>query len=221
MILLIDNYDSFAHNLARYFERLGVRTHVVRNDAIDVAGVRELRPAAIVLSPGPCTPREAGASLDIVRALHAEVPLLGVCLGHQVIAEALGGRIVRAETPVHGRTSAIIHDSVGLFDSLPSPLVVGRYHSLVVEPTSLPTDLRATAWTEDGTLMAFEHVRWPVFGVQFHPESILTECGYELLANFLRLADVPVTHDPRRLASDELREVSRESRPFPNEPVTF
>jgi anthranilate synthase/aminodeoxychorismate synthase-like glutamine amidotransferase len=221
MLLLIDNYDSFAHNLARYFERLGVATRVVRNDAIDVTGVRALRPEAIVLSPGPCTPREAGVSLDIARAVHAEVPLLGVCLGHQVIAAALGGRIVQAETPVHGRSSLVMHDRVGIFDALPSPLVVGRYHSLVVEPTSLPADLRATAWTEDGTLMAFEHVRYPVFGVQFHPESILTECGYDLLANFLRLADMPVKHDPRELAAVELRQTARESRPLPTAPVTF
>jgi anthranilate synthase/aminodeoxychorismate synthase-like glutamine amidotransferase len=221
MLLLIDNYDSFAHNLARYFERLGVATHVVRNDAIDVAGVRSLRPTAIVLSPGPCTPREAGVSLEVVRALHAEVPMLGVCLGHQVIAEALGGEIVRARVPVHGRTSAVVHKGTGLFAGLPSPLVVGRYHSLVVEPASLPAELRATAWTDDGVLMAFEHLRRPIFGVQFHPESILTECGYELLANFLRLAGVPVSHDPSQLAAGELREPTRESRPLPSEPVTF
>jgi anthranilate synthase/aminodeoxychorismate synthase-like glutamine amidotransferase len=221
MLLLIDNYDSFAHNLARYFERLGVPTHVVRNDAIDVAGVRTLRPAAVVLSPGPCTPREAGASLDIVRAVHGELPILGVCLGHQVIAEALGARIVRAETPVHGRTSAVMHNHTGLFADLPSPLMVARYHSLVVEPASLPSELRATAWSDDGVLMAFEHMRWPVFGVQFHPESILTECGYELLANFLRLAGVPVKHDPRALAAGELREPVRERQQLPSEPVTF
>ncbi len=221
MLLLIDNYDSFAHNLARYFERLGVPTNIVRNDAIDAAGVRALRPAAVVLSPGPCTPGEAGASLDIVRAVYGELPILGVCLGHQVIAEALGGRIVRAETPVHGRTSSVMHDRTGLFADLPSPLVVARYHSLVVEPASLPPELRATAWSDDGVLMAFEHTRWPVFGVQFHPESILTECGYELLANFLRLAGVLVSQDPSKLADDEFRVPVRERQPLPSEPVTF
>jgi anthranilate synthase/aminodeoxychorismate synthase-like glutamine amidotransferase len=177
MILLIDNYDSFAHNLARYFQRLGQVVRVVRNDAIDAAEVRDLRPAAIVLSPGPCTPREAGASLDIVRKLHRETPMLGVCLGHQVIAEALGGRIERAPAPCHGRTSSITHNATGLFHEIPSPAKVARYHSLVVEPASLPSELRATAWTEDGVLMAFEHRHRPVYGVQFHPESILTEHG--------------------------------------------
>ncbi|MEX0585812.1 MAG: aminodeoxychorismate/anthranilate synthase component II [Pirellulales bacterium] len=221
MLLLIDNYDSFAHNLARYFERLGVPTHVVRNDAIDTAGVQAMRPAAIVLSPGPCTPREAGASLDIVRDLHAELPMLGVCLGHQVIAEASGGKIARAETPVHGRTSNVTHDGTGLFAELPSPLVVARYHSLVVDPASLPAELRATAWTDDGVLMAFEHVQRPVFGVQFHPESILTECGYELLANFLGFAGIEVCQKPCQLAADELREAVQEMRLLPSEPVTF
>jgi anthranilate synthase/aminodeoxychorismate synthase-like glutamine amidotransferase len=221
MLLIIDNYDSFAYNLARYFERLGVATHVVRNDAIDVEIVRELQPSAIVLSPGPCTPQEAGASLNIVRALHDQLPTLGVCLGHQVIAEALGGRIMRAATPVHGRTSGVTHDGTRLFAELPSPLVVGRYHSLVVEPTSLPAELRATAWTDDGVLMAFEHVSQPVFGVQFHPESILTERGYELLANFLRLAGLTVECDPIDLAVGELQQPMLQWRLPPNEPVTF
>lgn len=221
MLLLIDNYDSFAHNLARYFERLGSTVHVVRNDAIDVAGVRELRPAAVVLSPGPCTPREAGASLDIVRSLHTELPMLGVCLGHQVIAEALGGRVVPAPAPVHGRTSSVNHAQLGLFEGVPSPLVVARYHSLVVRPESLPNVLQATAWTADGVLMAFAHTSLPVFGVQLHPESILTEHGYELLANFLRLADVPVTNDPVLLAAGELRQAISTERPLPSEPVTF
>jgi anthranilate synthase/aminodeoxychorismate synthase-like glutamine amidotransferase len=188
MLLLIDNYDSFVHNLARYFERLGQETVVVRNDAINVTGIRRLQPAAIVHSPGPCTPREAGASLEIVRTLYAELPILGVCLGHQVIAEALGGRVVRAPSPVHGQSSQITHDGAGLFAGVSSPLAVGRYHSLVAEPETLPADLRPTAWTEDGVLMAFEHVRYPVYGVQFHPESILTENGKVLLGNFLTLA---------------------------------
>jgi anthranilate synthase/aminodeoxychorismate synthase-like glutamine amidotransferase len=221
MILLIDNYDSFAHNLARYFERLGQSTTVVRNDRIDAAGVRAVHPKAVVLSPGPCTPREAGASLDVVKALYNQLPFLGVCLGHQVIAEALGGRIVRAPAPVHGRTSQIEHDGSGLFSGLPSPITVGRYHSLVVEPASLPQELRATSWTDDNVVMALEHIRYPVYGVQFHPESILTECGYDLLANFLRLAGLDVSHDPSALADGELtRSTSGEPR-LPNRPVTF
>jgi anthranilate synthase/aminodeoxychorismate synthase-like glutamine amidotransferase len=221
MILLIDNYDSFAHNLARYFERLGQMVRVVRNDAIDVTAVRDMRPTAVVLSPGPCTPREAGASVEIVRRLHDAVPMLGVCLGHQVIVEALGGRIGRAPSPVHGQTSSITHDSSGLFDGLPSPLKVARYHSLVAEPETLPGELRATAWTSDSVLMAFEHWQWPVYGVQFHPESILTECGYELLANFLRLADVNVSVNPHELRASELCHSTVNEQPLPIGPVTF
>ncbi|HUT92978.1 MAG TPA: aminodeoxychorismate/anthranilate synthase component II [Thermoguttaceae bacterium] len=188
MILLIDNYDSFVYNLARYLERLGQETLVARNTAIDVAGVRALGPEAIVLSPGPCTPRQAGCSLAVVRELHPEVPILGVCLGHQAIAEALGGRIVRAAEPVHGRTSEIRHDGRGVFGGLASPIVGCRYHSLVVEERSLPECLEVSARTDDGTVMALRHRRLPTVGLQFHPESILTETGYRLLAGFLRLA---------------------------------
>ncbi|HWB01338.1 MAG TPA: aminodeoxychorismate/anthranilate synthase component II [Pirellulales bacterium] len=188
MILLIDNYDSFVFNLARYFERLGQATHVVRNDAIDVRGVEALSPEAIVLSPGPCAPDQAGCSLEIVQQLHRQVPLLGVCLGHQTIAQALGGRVVRAPEPVHGRASTIFHDRRGVFANLPNPLTVGRYHSLVVEAQTLPGELTVTARTGDGVVMSIEHRDLPVVGVQFHPESILTEHGYELLANFLQMA---------------------------------
>ncbi len=203
-VLLIDNYDSFVFNLARYLERLGQRTEVVRNTAIDVAGARAMRPDALVLSPGPCAPRQAGCSLDLVRALHASLPILGVCLGHQAIAEALGARIVRAAEPVHGRTSAVLHNGRGVFAGLPSPLIATRYHSLVVEEASLPAPLEVTARTEDGTIMAIQHRRLPVVGLQFHPESILTEHGYPLLAAFLRLAGLPV---PATLPTigDELR----------------
>jgi anthranilate synthase/aminodeoxychorismate synthase-like glutamine amidotransferase len=221
MILLIDNYDSFVHNLARYFQRLGQPTQIVRNDDIDVAGVRTIKPAAIVLSPGPCTPLEAGASLDIVRTFRAEIPMLGVCLGHQVIAEAHGGRVVRGASAVHGRQSQIQHTGTRLFSGLPSPLTVGRYHSLVVDPNSVPDELQVSAWTEDGVLMAFEHCTLPVFGVQFHPESILTESGYELLSNFLRAAGQATIVQPGALAQYERLEPRTTRPPLPTQPVTF
>jgi anthranilate synthase/aminodeoxychorismate synthase-like glutamine amidotransferase len=221
MLLLIDNYDSFVRNLARYFERLGQPTVVVRNDSIDVAMARALKPAAIVLSPGPCTPREAGVSLELVRGLHGDVPMLGVCLGHQVIAEALGAQIVRAPVPVHGQASEIRHDGSPLFHGLPPAIRVGRYHSLVAEPASLGEPLRPTAWTADGVVMAFEHRQLPVYGVQFHPESILTEYGYEMLANFLRLAGIECSADTSALAAFE-RPSAVTSRPsLPSQPVTF
>lgn len=186
VILLIDNYDSFVHNLARYFRLLGEETVVVRNDQIDTATAQAMQPAGIVLSPGPCTPAEAGCCLEIVQELHQAIPILGICLGHQAIGAALGARIIRAERPVHGQASVVQHTGKGLFDSLPGPLKVGRYHSLVVERESLPTELEVTAWTEDGTVMAIEHQRYPVAGVQFHPESILTEAGLPLLENWLQ-----------------------------------
>ena len=192
MILLIDNYDSFVHNLARYFEQLGQRTTVVRNDAIDAVLVREMNPAALVLSPGPCSPREAGGSLDLVRKLYQELPILGICLGHQIIAEALGGRIVRASEPVHGRASSIEHDGRNVFAGLPNPLTAGRYHSLMVDQSTLPKELEVTARTADGVVMAIAHREYPVIGLQFHPESILTSHGYDLLAGFLRLAGIDV-----------------------------
>jgi anthranilate synthase/aminodeoxychorismate synthase-like glutamine amidotransferase len=220
MILLIDNYDSFVHNLARYLERLGQRTTVVRNDVVDADGVCELRPAAVVLSPGPCTPREAGSSLEIVRRLAGQQPILGICLGHQVIGEALGGRVVRARQPMHGRTSEVFHDGCGVFTGLPSPLTVGRYHSLVVEESSLPPELAITARTADGAIMALAHRRWPVVGLQFHPESILTDCGYELLANFLRIAGLPVA-DPLPTIELERPDLVAPQTSVPGRPVTF
>lgn len=219
MILLIDNYDSFVFNLARYFERLGRPTHVVRNDAIDAAGVRSLRPEAVVLSPGPCAPAQAGCSLEIVKQLHAELPILGICLGHQTIAEALGGRVAPAAEPVHGRTSSVFHDGQGLFAGLPSPLTACRYHSLVVEEASLPAELEATARTADGVVMGLRHKRLPLVGLQFHPESILTDFGFELLANFLRLAGLPLPPAIPSIAS-ERREPPRNER-LPSAPVTF
>jgi anthranilate synthase/aminodeoxychorismate synthase-like glutamine amidotransferase len=190
MILLIDNYDSFVHNLARYLRRLGQETIVIRNDALTPDETIGRKPEAIVLSPGPCTPHEAGCSLDLVRQLAGRIPILGVCLGHQTIAAALGGKVVRANEPMHGRTSLIRHDADGVFAGLPNPLTVGRYHSLVVDEPTLPCDLVVTARTDGGIIMALAHRRWPVVGVQFHPESILTEGGYSILANFLRLAGI-------------------------------
>ncbi len=219
-ILLIDNYDSFVFNLARYFELLGQQTVVVRNDAIDVPGVLALQPSAVVLSPGPCAPAQAGVSLDLVRALHVTTPILGVCLGHQTVAEALGGRVIRALEPVHGRASTVHHQGQGLFQGLPNPLSVGRYHSLIVEESSLPDDLEVTARTADGIVMALQHRRYPVVGVQFHPESILTTGGFALLAGFLKLAGLTV---PSAIPAVEQPESSpdSESCPWPNQPVTF
>ena len=219
MILLIDNYDSFVYNLARYLVRLGQETRVVRNDEIDVAAVRRLGPPGIVISPGPCTPREAGCSLDVVRELSGEIPILGVCLGHQAIGAAFGGQVVRAPRPIHGRSSLIVHGASGLFAGLPSPLRVARYHSLVVADEGLPSELEVTARSEDGVLMALSHRRHPTHGVQFHPESILTERGYELLANFLRIAGLTVSAAPS--LGSEVPLGQDDNRPLPIAPVTF
>lgn len=208
MILIIDNYDSFVFNLARYFRELACEVLVVRNDAISVTEIDSMSPAAIVLSPGPCTPTEAGICLDVVRTLSERIPMLGVCLGHQTIAAALGGEVIRAPEPVHGRTSQIEHNAVRLFDGLPNPMTATRYHSLVVRQESLPVCLRTTARTTDGLVMALEHVARPVFGVQFHPESILTVGGHRLLRNFLKLAGMPnnTVEDSRQLDRLELTE---------------
>ena len=219
MILLIDNYDSFVFNLARYFERLGQTTHVVRNDAIDARGVAALKPKAIVLSPGPCTPDEAGCSLEVVRQLAGTVPILGICLGHQAIGAALGGRIVRASEPVHGRTSPIFHDGRGVFAGLPSPIIGCRYHSLAVERATLPDELEVSAWTADGTIMGLRHRTQCVVGLQFHPESILTDVGYDLLAGYLRQAGIPLVEIPR--IDGEKDEPAVAAAPLPGVPVTF
>ncbi len=190
MILLIDNYDSFVHNLARYVGELGAARRVVRNDEIDAAGAIALRPRAIILSPGPCGPAEAGISVALAQAAgRAGIPLLGVCLGHQCIAAAFGGRVLRGE-PVHGKPARIRHDGRGLFAGIPTPFTAARYHSLVAE-LSPEGPLRATAWAEDGALMALAHEELPIWGVQFHPESVLTEHGHRLLANFLKRAASP------------------------------
>jgi anthranilate synthase/aminodeoxychorismate synthase-like glutamine amidotransferase len=221
MILLIDNYDSFVHNLARYFQRLGQDTVVVRNNATTVGEVRRLAPQAIVLSPGPCTPSEAGCSVELVRELGGDVPTLGVCLGHQAIAAACDARIVRAPEPRHGRTSVINHDGTGVFADVPSPLMACRYHSLTVDPGTLPSELLVAARTNDGVIMALEHKSSPLFGVQFHPEATLTACGYAILANFLRIAGCRVEADPAALAADEHRPPSAPRYAAPRRPVTF
>lgn len=188
MILVIDNFDSFVHNLARYVGELGFARQTIRTDEIAVADALAMKPEAIILSPGPCGPDEAGISIPLVQAAAAHgIPLLGVCLGHQAVAAAFGGRILRAPAPVHGKPSKILHEAGDIFEGLPVPFVAGRYHSLIAAlPDGGP--LRATAHTEDGVLMALAHETLPIFGVQFHPESVLTEHGHLLLANFLKLA---------------------------------
>jgi anthranilate synthase/aminodeoxychorismate synthase-like glutamine amidotransferase len=220
MLLVIDNYDSFVFNLARYFQRLGQVTRTARNDALSPAQVLELKPAAIVLSPGPCSPTEAGFSLEIVRQCGPHIPILGVCLGHQTIGAAYGAQIVRASEPMHGRTSLITHANTALFARLPNPLRVCRYHSLAIEPSTMPSCLQATAWTNDGTIMAVEHRELPLVGVQFHPEAILTEAGYTLLANFLRIAGLEVT-EPLPSWADERVSPSASAYTPPLQPVTF
>jgi anthranilate synthase/aminodeoxychorismate synthase-like glutamine amidotransferase len=197
MILLIDNYDSFVYNLDRYLQQLGHATLVVRSDAISVEGIRRLKPDAIVISPGPKSPDEAGCSMEVVRLLSADTPILGVCLGHQAIGQAFGGRIVRADQPMHGKSCWIRHTGSRILEGLPNPLEVGRYHSLVIEPQSLPSELIATAWSEEGHIMVVEHASLKVYGVQFHPESILTPNGYEILSRFLKLAGLHVDRIPQ------------------------
>lgn len=186
MILVIDNYDSFVHNLARYIRELGWSTEVVRNDAVDLNAVAALAPSHIVISPGPCTPREAGVSVELIRRFGAATPILGVCLGHQCIGQAFGGRIVRSRRPMHGKSSLVRHDGDGVFLGLPSPLRVARYHSLVVSRRHLPSELLVTAESEEGEIMALRHRHWPVVGLQFHPEAVLTEHGYDMLRQFLQ-----------------------------------
>lgn len=190
MLIVIDNYDSFTYNLVQYFGELGQEVKVVRNDALSVAQIAALKPDHIVISPGPCTPNEAGVSLEVIEKLSGQVPILGVCLGHQSLGQAFGGEVVRARTIMHGKTSPIRHTGSGVFAGLPDPFQATRYHSLVVRRESLPDCLEVTAWTEhaDGSvdeIMGLRHKTWAVEGVQFHPESILTEHGREMLQNFL------------------------------------
>jgi para-aminobenzoate synthetase component II len=184
VILIIDNYDSFVHNIARYFVELGEIVRVRRNDEVEPG---DLRVKALVISPGPCTPNEAGVSLEVIRAYSGQLPILGICLGHQAIGQVFGGKVVRAKHPMHGDYSAISHDNSGVFEGLPQGFNVGRYHSLIVEDVA-QSPLRITAQVEDGEIMGLTHVDHPTFGVQFHPESILTEHGYDMLKNFLKVA---------------------------------
>ncbi len=185
-VLVIDNYDSFVYNLARYVRELGWEAVVRRNDDITVEGAAALRPSHIIISPGPCTPREAGVSNDLVRALAPGTPILGVCLGHQCIGAVYGGRVVRAARAVHGKKSLIYHKGSDIFAGIPSPFSATRYHSLIVEPESVPPCLAVTAWTDRDEIMALRHRDYRVYGVQFHPESVLTQHGYEILRNFLK-----------------------------------
>jgi anthranilate synthase/aminodeoxychorismate synthase-like glutamine amidotransferase len=185
MLLLIDNYDSFTYNLAQYFGELGCELVIKRNDETSLDEIAALAPKHVCISPGPCTPREAGISKDIVLQFGSKIPILGVCLGHQCIAEAYGAKIMRASTLMHGKSSTIRHNGRGLFTDLPTPFEAGRYHSLVVEPSSVPACLEIIAESEDGEIMALRHREFPVYGVQFHPESILTRDGKKILARFL------------------------------------
>jgi len=186
MLLMIDNYDSFTYNLVQYFGELGQAVQVYRNDEIDLERIAALKPDHIVISPGPCTPNEAGVSVPVIKQFAGKIPILGVCLGHQSIGQAFGGKIVHAKQLMHGKTSEIHHKDVGVFAGLPSPFTATRYHSLVIERESLPECLEITAWTDDGEIMGVRHKTLAVEGVQFHPESILTEHGHAMLENFLR-----------------------------------
>ncbi|MGF1530973.1 MAG: anthranilate synthase component II [Puniceicoccaceae bacterium] len=190
MLVIIDNYDSFTYNLVQYFGELGVEQKIFRNDEITPEEVLELRPEGVVISPGPCSPNEAGNSLGTVKACAGIIPLLGVCLGHQTIGQFFGGRVVRAERLMHGKTSPVLHEGKGLFAEIPTPFTATRYHSLLVERETFPACLRITAETSEGEIMGLEHRDLPIWGVQFHPESLATEYGHQLLQNFLNLLAV-------------------------------
>ena len=190
MILVVDNYDSFTYNLVHYLNELGAETLVRRNDALSAEEALALKPEGVLLSPGPCTPNEAGICLDLLRQAQEDLPILGVCLGHQAIGQAFGGEVVRAGQLMHGKTSPIHHTDKGVFHGLPEPFTATRYHSLSVKRDTMPDVLEVTAWTDDGEVMGVQHTTRPIFGVQFHPESIATEGGHALLSNFLDLAGV-------------------------------
>lgn len=199
MLTLIDNYDSFTYNLVHYLGELGAQCQVHRNDQISVDAVLKSKPKAIVLSPGPCTPNEAGICLELVERLGGKIPILGVCLGHQTIGQVYGGRVIRAPELMHGKMSDILHKGAGIFKGLPKRFSATRYHSLIVEASSLPSSLQVTARTEDGLIMGLRHKRHPVFGVQFHPESIASEHGHDILANFLDIAKIKRKPVPKRI----------------------
>lgn len=220
MILLIDNYDSFVYNLARYVRELGETPLVSRNDGLTMVEIERIAPSHIIISPGPCSPNEAGISIEVVRRFAPSIPILGVCLGHQAIGAAFGAAIVRARQPMHGKVSRIHHDGSGIFTGLPSPFHATRYHSLAVSPASLPPVLRVTATADDGEIMALEHREHPVVGVQFHPESALSEHGYRLLARFLHGERCGAETLPDR-ADGTWAAVRRESlEPFEPPPVS-
>jgi para-aminobenzoate synthetase component 2 len=199
MVIVIDNYDSFTYNLVQYLGELGAAVVVYRNDEIDLARLRRLSPEGILISPGPGNPDEAGITLELLREWAGKLPIFGVCLGHQAIGQAFGGRVIRADRLMHGRTSPILHDGTGVFEGLPSPFTATRYHSLIVERESLPKELRVTAWTAEGEIMGLCHRELAVEGVQFHPESFLTDHGHDMLRNFLRR----LPEQGRRAASSE------------------
>jgi anthranilate synthase/aminodeoxychorismate synthase-like glutamine amidotransferase len=201
MILMIDNYDSFTYNLVQYIGQLGEEVAVHRNDKISLDEIQALKPAAIVISPGPCTPKEAGISVDVIRRFGATIPILGVCLGHQSIGYAFGGKVVRAERIMHGKTSQISNDGRTIFQGLPNPFVAGRYHSLLVERSSLPACLEISAETEQGEIMGIRHKEYPMEGIQFHPESVLTPNGKRLLKNFLTMINESTDKDRKEVAS--------------------
>jgi len=220
MILFVDNYDSFVYNLSRYFCRLNVDTRVVRNDEVSIDDLGQWDLDAIVLSPGPCGPEESGICVELVREFYQTLPILGVCLGHQVIATAFGGSVVKASEPVHGRTSDITHDQTGLFDGLSSPMPVCRYHSLVVDEKTFPECLEVNARLADGTIMGIHHNEYPVYGVQFHPESVLTDSGYDVLRNFLGIVGISVSDPSPSIDQERTREVPVELE-LPDRPITF
>lgn len=187
-LLIIDNYDSFTYNLVQYFQMLGCQVAVRKNDQITLEDVQKVKPDALVISPGPCTPKEAGISVDLIKRFYKEIPILGVCLGHQAIGYAFGSNIVRAKRLMHGKTSLIYHTGEGIFKGIKNPFTAVRYHSLVIERESLPDILKITAESEDGEIMGIQHIEYPIFGLQFHPESVLSEAGMDLLRNFLEVS---------------------------------
>jgi anthranilate synthase/aminodeoxychorismate synthase-like glutamine amidotransferase len=206
MVFVLDNYDSFTYNLVQYIGELGAKVEVRRNDQVTVSQVEKMRPERIVISPGPCTPREAGISIELIRRFAGKVPVLGVCLGHQAIGEAFGGKVVRATHLMHGKTSSVMHDNKTIFQGLPMPMTATRYHSLIVEEENLPAELEVSAWTTekdgDRTIMGLRHRQCAVEGVQFHPESVLTDAGKKLVGNFLSLAAKTIGHGSSRIHTD-------------------